>query len=130
MALYTFATKASGLFVTMVFPFALDAIGYKTYIINACADIIMLAGVIIYWVETRGMTLEEIDKVFDGEKHSDVPDLRDVKLGKLGKLGSLTVTEGVPVDGTASVKGIEAEVTPRLSLGKAAGVDKTPELSA
>lgn len=59
----------------MAFPFALDAIGWKTYIINASADIVMLVGVLWYWVETRGLTLEEVDKIFDGEKHSDVPDI-------------------------------------------------------
>lgn len=76
MALYTLTTKLSGLLVTMAFPFALDAIGWKTYIVNASADILMLIGVLWYWVETRGLTLEEVDKIFDGEKHSDVPDLK------------------------------------------------------
>lgn len=78
MGLYTFTTKASGLFVTFVMPFALNAIGWKTYIINASFDILMLIGVILFWVETRGMTLEEVDRVFDGVKHSDVPDLEDL----------------------------------------------------
>lgn len=81
MALYTLTTKLSGLLVTMAFPFALAAIGYKTYIINASADILMLAGVLWYWVETRGLTLEEVDRVFDGEKHSDVPDFKAVVNG-------------------------------------------------
>jgi hypothetical protein len=83
MGLYTLTTKLSGLLVTMAFPFALDAIGWKTYIINASADIVMLAGVMWYWVETRGYTLEEVDKLFDGEKHSDVPDLKAVQDGEV-----------------------------------------------
>lgn len=83
MGLYTLTTKLSGLLVTMAFPFALEAIGWKTYIINASADIVMLAGVMWYWVETRGFTLEEVDKVFDGEKHSDVPDLKAVQEGEV-----------------------------------------------
>lgn len=83
MALYTMTTKLSGLFVTMVFPFALDAIGWKTYIINASFDILMILFVIFYWVETRGLTLEEVDERFDGIKHSSVPDLEDVKRGKV-----------------------------------------------
>ncbi|EPE03315.1 hexose transporter [Ophiostoma piceae UAMH 11346] len=79
MALYTLTTKLSGLLVTMAFPFALEAIGWKTYIINASADILMLVGVLWYWVETRGLTLEEVDKIFDGEKHSNVPDLKVIR---------------------------------------------------
>jgi hypothetical protein len=83
MGLYTFTTKLSGLFVTMVFPFALEAIGWKTYIINATFDILMIVFVIFYWVETRGLTLEEVDERFDGVKHSAVPDLEDVRRGKV-----------------------------------------------
>lgn len=36
----------------------------------------------VYWVETKGKTLEEIDAIFEGEKHSDVPDVEAVRLGK------------------------------------------------
>jgi hypothetical protein len=50
----------------MAMPYALNAIGWKTYIINASVDFLMLAGVILFWVETRGLTLEEVDKKFDG----------------------------------------------------------------
>ncbi|EXJ59737.1 hypothetical protein A1O7_03884 [Cladophialophora yegresii CBS 114405] len=75
MGLYTLTTKLRRLLVTMAFPFALNAIGWKTYIINASADIVMPAGVMWYWVETRGRTLEETDKLFDGGEHSDVPGL-------------------------------------------------------
>lgn len=83
MSIYTLTTKLSGLLVTMAFPFSMAAIGWKTYIINASADMIMLAGVVLFWVETRGLTLEEVDKVFEGEKHSDVPDLKAVLAGEV-----------------------------------------------
>ncbi len=36
----------------------------------------------IYWVETKGKTLEEIDAIFDGTKHSDVPDSEAVRRGE------------------------------------------------
>ncbi|CAK7245361.1 MAG: hypothetical protein STHCBS139747_006941 [Sporothrix thermara] len=35
----------------------------------------------VYWVETKGKTLEEIDALFEGEKHSDVPDVEEVPCG-------------------------------------------------
>lgn len=82
MGIYTFTTKLCGLFVTLVVPFGLAAISWKVYIINASVDILMVLFVIFVWVETRGLTLEEVDKLFDGEKHSDVPDLEAVKEGK------------------------------------------------
>lgn len=37
---------------------------------------------VVYWVETKGKTLEEIDALFEGEKHSSVPDVEDVRHGK------------------------------------------------
>ncbi|KAI9731689.1 MAG: hypothetical protein M1834_004478 [Cirrosporium novae-zelandiae] len=94
MSAYTMGTKLCGLFVTFVFPYALDAITWKTYIINSCFDILMVLFVAFYYVETRGLTLEEIDSKFDGVKHSDVPDLEQLKAGK-AKL----VIEGIPVGG-------------------------------
>lgn len=94
MGLYTMTTKLCGLFVTMVFPFALEAIGWKTYIINASFDILLVLFVIFYWVETQGLTLEEVDIRFDGEKHSDVPDLAVVEEGKENFVIEAVVVEG------------------------------------
>jgi hypothetical protein len=36
-----------------------------------------------YWAEIKGMTLEEIDEVMDGVKHSDVPDVEVVEKGDM-----------------------------------------------
>jgi hypothetical protein len=36
----------------------------------------------VYWVETKGRTLEEIDAIFEGEKHSSVPDVETVRKGE------------------------------------------------
>ena len=94
MGLYTMTTKLCGLFVTMVFPFALAAIGWKTYIINASFDILMVLFVVFYWVETQGLTLEEVDIKFDGVKHSSVPDLEELKSGKVDVD---LVIDGVPL---------------------------------
>ena len=33
-------------------------------------------------METKGKTLEEIDALFEGTKHSSVPDVEDVRLGR------------------------------------------------
>lgn len=36
----------------------------------------------VYWIETKGKTLEEIDAIFAGEKHSNVPDVAAVRAGE------------------------------------------------
>jgi hypothetical protein len=82
-------------------PIALTNIGWKTYIINGSWDIVTLVLIVryptssdvvyfqsanadqaVYWVETKGKTLEEIDAIFEGEKHSSVPDIEDIRTGK------------------------------------------------
>lgn len=35
-----------------------------------------------YWVETKGRSLEEIDAIFEGQKHSTVPDVEAVRKGE------------------------------------------------
>jgi hypothetical protein len=97
MGIYTLTTKASGLFVTFVLPFGLAAISWKVYIINASVDILMVIYVIIFWVETRGLTLEEVDRIFDGEKHSSVADLEQVKRGTV-VVDPLAVIEGKEIE--------------------------------
>jgi hypothetical protein len=82
MGIYTLVTKLCGLFVAMVIPFGMEAISWKVYIINASVDILFVVFVVFVWVETRGLTLEEVDKVFDGVKHSNVPDLEIIVDGK------------------------------------------------
>lgn len=51
----------------------------------------------VYWVETKGKTLEEIDAIFEGEKHSSVPDVELVRQGKeqidVGKVEQQIVAE-------------------------------------
>ena len=78
MGIYTFLVNGVGLMVTFAFPFALEAIGWKTYMINGAWDVVELVVVLIFWVETRGRTLEEIDENLDGEVHSVAPKLQAI----------------------------------------------------
>jgi len=96
MAVYTFFANGAGLLVTFAFPFALDAIGWKTYMINGSWDVLELLFVLFCWVETKGKTLEEIDVLFDGEKHSLVPDVEAVVRGKVD-VDVLDVLNGIEV---------------------------------
>jgi hypothetical protein len=49
------------LFSVFVWPLALEVIGWKTYLINAAWDVVQFAFVAYFWIETKGLTLEQID---------------------------------------------------------------------
>jgi len=70
MAAFSFSAWAAVVFVAFIFPFGLQAIGWKFYILNAAWDIIQGGVIFLYYKETRGRTLEEIDEVFDGVRQS------------------------------------------------------------
>jgi hypothetical protein len=40
-------------------------LGWKTYMINACWDAFQFAFVAYFWIETKDLTLEEIDAKFE-----------------------------------------------------------------
>ncbi|KAH7011187.1 MFS sugar transporter-like protein [Ilyonectria destructans] len=65
MAMYTFLSNAAGVFAIFVMPISLEHIGWKTYIINASFDILELAFIYFFWVETSKRSLEEIEVLFD-----------------------------------------------------------------
>ncbi|RSL45662.1 hypothetical protein CEP54_014186 [Fusarium duplospermum] len=72
MGIYTFTTKSCGLLAAMAIPFGLQAIGWKFYMGNGCFNVLMTLFVVTMWVETRGLTLEEVDDLFDKEKRARV----------------------------------------------------------
>lgn len=78
MGLFTFVLNGVALLIVFSCPFAQEAMGWKIYMMNGAWDVLEVGLIWEYWVETRGKTLEEIDEMFEGIKHSDVPDLKDV----------------------------------------------------
>jgi MFS family permease len=83
MGIYTFLANSVGLMITFSFPYAFEAIGWKTYMINATFNVVTFVYVWVYWVETKDKTLEEMDELLDGEKHSDAPNVVDVMTGRV-----------------------------------------------
>jgi hypothetical protein len=63
-------------------PIGLTNITWKMYFVNGSWDIVILGMIIYWWVETKGKTLEEIDALFEGQKHSSVPDVENVRKGR------------------------------------------------
>jgi len=64
---------------------------------NGSWDVLEVAFIWYYWVETSGKTLEEIDAVLDGTKHSEAPDLEDVRRGKVD-IGDILGGEVPPIE--------------------------------
>ncbi|KAI1332290.1 putative hexose carrier protein [Xylariaceae sp. FL0255] len=81
LAFSTFLLNALALVFVFIMPIGLYNIGWKMYVVNASWDVIITVLIAVYWVETKGKTLEEIDALFEGEKHSSVPDVETVLKG-------------------------------------------------
>ncbi|KAF1985002.1 sugar transporter [Aulographum hederae CBS 113979] len=81
MGVFQFALNGTGLLIVFTMNIALENIGWKMYMINGAWDVVMFALIAYYWVETHGRTLEELDEVIDGAKHSDAPHLEAVYQG-------------------------------------------------
>jgi hypothetical protein len=85
MLIYTFLSNAAAAatVVTFAFPFALEKMAWKIYMINALWDVLEIAFIIWYCVETSNETLEGIDECIDGECHSSAPGLMSVIKGNV-----------------------------------------------
>ncbi|KAK9417940.1 putative Major facilitator superfamily (MFS) profile domain-containing protein [Seiridium unicorne] len=64
------------------FPIAIEAIGWKIYMLNGAWDVFELVVIIFYWVETRNLSLEEVSALFDGEVHSQVTGINGILHGE------------------------------------------------
>ncbi|KAI0475324.1 putative hexose carrier protein [Xylariaceae sp. FL0804] len=82
LAFSAFMLNALACVLVFVEPIGITNIGWKMYMINAGWDVVVLILIAVFWVETKGKTLEEIDAIFEGEKHSSVPDVERVRLGQ------------------------------------------------
>ncbi|KAK7757395.1 hypothetical protein SLS62_000407 [Diatrype stigma] len=81
VALSSFMLNALACVLVYVMPIGLTNIGWRMYMVNGAWDVVILGLIAYYWVETKGRTLEEIDALFEGEKHSSVPDVERVRQG-------------------------------------------------
>ncbi|KAK8116602.1 uncharacterized protein PG998_004883 [Apiospora kogelbergensis] len=82
LAFSAFGLSALALLLVFVMPIGIANIGWRMYMINGAWDIAVLILIAVFWVETKGKTLEEIDAIFEGHKHSSVPDVELVRKGE------------------------------------------------
>lgn len=78
MSMFSFVVCFTGIWGNFAFLYGLEKAGWRLYIINGSWNIVMLIFIAWYWVDFRGKTLEEIDELFDGVKHSSVPSVETV----------------------------------------------------
>lgn len=91
MGVFQFSNNGAALLFVFVMPIALANIGWKFYMINGAWDVLMVLAVAYWWVETKGKTLEEIDEIFDGEKHSATLDMKEIEAGEKGHVNKAVV---------------------------------------
>jgi len=88
----------SGLVMVFSIPYALESMGWKTYLMNASWNILLIGFIYFFWVETAGKTLEQIDASFGDDKPIEGQDIEAHDLGK----DNVGVAE-VELDGRKSV---------------------------
>ncbi|KAK2594365.1 hypothetical protein QQS21_007925 [Conoideocrella luteorostrata] len=81
VAFSQYTLNALAMVLVFVMPIGLENIGWKMYMINGSWDIITLLLIAVFWVETKGKTLEEIDAMFEGGRQLSVPNVEDVRKG-------------------------------------------------
>ncbi|CAK1366214.1 High-affinity hexose transporter HXT6 [Cercospora beticola] len=73
---------------SLVTPYMIAAWGSYTFLFYACLDIIMAIGVFLFFKETKGRTLEEMEQIFHSRAAFDNEAVRRKALEHLGDSGS------------------------------------------
>ncbi|KHN94347.1 Major facilitator superfamily domain, general substrate transporter [Metarhizium album ARSEF 1941] len=81
VALSAFTSNGLAMLLVFVMPIGLDTIGWRMYMIKGSWDVITFLLIAVFWVETKGKTLEEMDAIFEPEKQprSSVPAVEDAR---------------------------------------------------
>ncbi|KAF4337910.1 hexose transporter [Fusarium beomiforme] len=81
MAMWAGTIAIFAIGTTLVFPIALEAISWRLYFIIGAWDLLETIFVAVFWVETKGLSLEEIDELFEGTIYTGQ------KIGEAGEDG-------------------------------------------
>jgi hypothetical protein len=74
----------AGLVMVFSIPYALESLGWMTYLMNASWNVLLIAFIYFFWVETAGKTLEQIDASFGDEVVIEGQDIEAIDLCKGG----------------------------------------------
>lgn len=67
LTVFNLAQFCSGIFNGFVNPVALERLRWKYYVVFVCALVVWLVLIYFTFPETKGLTLEEVSQIFDGE---------------------------------------------------------------
>lgn len=79
MSMFNFVICLTGIWANFAVLYALERLKWKLYMINGSWNVLVFVFIAWYWVDFRGKTLEEIDELFDGTKHSSVPNVETAR---------------------------------------------------
>lgn len=79
LLIWNSVTQIQAIYVTFVDSIALDAIGYKYYIVYMPLVILQIFLVKYFMVETKGFTLEEVALAFENASSTNLPMIRDAE---------------------------------------------------
>ncbi|KIX05162.1 uncharacterized protein Z518_06034 [Rhinocladiella mackenziei CBS 650.93] len=82
MAFYNIFTSSSGFINQYVIPVGLANIKWRFYIIGVVWDIFMAIVIVFTYIETKGLTLEQIQKRFEGTPRSELGNILEVYHGE------------------------------------------------
>ncbi|KAF2729648.1 hexose transporter [Polyplosphaeria fusca] len=88
VSLYAAFSRSCGILASFALPYGFDAIGWQMYIVNACFDVLLVIMIAVYWVETKGRTLEEIDFLFDSPRPLRIVDAESIQNKKVNAIVS------------------------------------------
>ncbi|KAF2489097.1 hexose transporter [Lophium mytilinum] len=71
IAVFRFLDCSTGMMYSFLMSYAMDNLGWKFFMVNASYDIIFLVVMYYFWIETKGIPLEEIAVKFGSETMSD-----------------------------------------------------------
>ncbi|KAH7235419.1 MFS sugar transporter-like protein [Fusarium tricinctum] len=91
MALWAGTIAIFAILTTFTFPIALEAISWRLYFIIGAWNVLETVFVAIFWVETKGLTLEEIDGLFEGVtySHSNTSEMENSNLLEEDKISGM-----------------------------------------
>lgn len=89
MTFFQFWNSGFGLLAAFILPIAMDAVGWKFYMINAGYNILFFPIIHYVWVEMKGIGLEQIAMLFGDDVKKDI---------ESGNIESVSVTEKKSLD--------------------------------
>ncbi|MCJ1410797.1 hypothetical protein MMC19_004883 [Ptychographa xylographoides] len=90
------ATNLALFFGQYVNPIGIDAAGWKFYILYECWLVVELITIYFFFIETRGATLEEIARTFDGQEAVDEVSKMALEMEKVNAVEHVEQAEEAP----------------------------------